>query len=65
MFKRIQFEEWQAIITMVAFFVFFFAFIYFCWRALRMGRDNSRHLAQLPLESENTTELTSHERSQE
>ena len=65
MFKRVQFEEWQAIITVVAFFVFFIAFLYLCWRAFRMNRQERNHLSNLPLESENTTEATSHERSQE
>ena len=65
MFKRVQFEEWQAIITVVAFFVFLIAFIYLCWRALRMSKDRREHLSNLPLQSENKTESNSHERSQE
>jgi cbb3-type cytochrome oxidase subunit 3 len=61
MFKRIQYEDWQAIITTVAFFVFFTAFLYFCWRTLRMSRGKRQHMSQLPLESENQTESTRHE----
>lgn len=52
MLKRVQFEEWQAIITLVAFIVFFIAFVYFCWRALRMSRRDREHMSNLPLESE-------------
>jgi cbb3-type cytochrome oxidase subunit 3 len=52
MFKRVQFEEWQAIITLIAFFVFFIAFLYFCWRALRMSKRDREHMSNLPLESE-------------
>ena len=65
MFKRVQFEEWQAIITTVAFFIFFLAFLFVCWRALRMNKKDRTHLSNLPLESDNLTESTSHERSQE
>jgi cbb3-type cytochrome oxidase subunit 3 len=64
MFKRIQFEDWQTIITTVAFFVFFIAFLYFCWRTLRMSRGHSQHMSQLPLESDNPPESNRHERSQ-
>ncbi|MEX0329850.1 MAG: hypothetical protein AB3N64_00370 [Puniceicoccaceae bacterium] len=64
MFKRVQFEEWQAIITTVAFFIFFSAFLFVCWRALRMSKHERNHLSNLPLESENNPEATSHERSQ-
>jgi cbb3-type cytochrome oxidase subunit 3 len=53
MFKRVQFEEWQAIITLVAFIVFFIAFLYFCWRALRMSKRDRDHMSNLPLESGN------------
>ena len=64
MFKRVQFEEWQAIITTVAFFIFFTAFIYLCWRALRMNHASKQHLSRLPLEEEAQPESNSHERSQ-
>lgn len=64
MFKRVQFEEWQAIITVVAFFIFFLAFLFVCWRAVRMSKKDQNHLSNLPLESDNPTEPTSHERSE-
>ena len=51
MLKRVQFEEWQAIITIIAFIVFFTAFLYFCWRAFRMSKDDRQHMPNLPLES--------------
>ncbi|NDV60865.1 hypothetical protein G0Q06_00195 [Puniceicoccales bacterium CK1056] len=53
MFKRVQFEEWQAIITLIAFVLFFIAFLYFCWRALRMSKADREHMSNLPLESGN------------
>ncbi|MGA1205426.1 MAG: hypothetical protein ACO3ZW_06420 [Opitutales bacterium] len=64
MFKRIQFEEWQAIITVVAFFLCFLTFLYFCWRALRMGKGETRRLSNLPLDPDQPTPNCSHERSQ-
>lgn len=53
MFRRVQFEEWQTIITMAAFIVFFIAFLYFCWRALRMSKKDREHMSNLPLDSDN------------
>jgi len=52
MFKRITFEDWQAIITVIAFFLCFLTFCYFAWRAIRMKRSERDHLSNLPLESE-------------
>jgi cbb3-type cytochrome oxidase subunit 3 len=52
MFKRVQFEEWQALITIVAFILCFLTFVYFAWRAVRMSKDQRRHMSNLPLESE-------------
>lgn len=63
MLKRIQFEEWQAIITVVAFLLCFFTFVYFCWRAMRMSKSTSKRMSSLPLESEDQTAYTSDERS--
>lgn len=64
MFKRVQFEDWQAIITLVAFIVFFIAFLYFCWRALRMSKRDRDHMSNLPLESGNP-EYPSNEQERE
>ena len=52
MFKRVQFEEWQALITIVAFILCSLTFIYLSWRAIRMSRKDRAHMANLPLESE-------------
>lgn len=52
MLKRVQFEEWQAIITLVAFILFSLTFLYLSWRAIRMRKPERDHLANLPLESE-------------
>jgi len=49
---RITFEDWSAIITMVAFILCFLAFLYFCWRAIRMSRRHREHMSSLPLETE-------------
>ena len=50
MFERVQFDEWQTVITAVAFILCFSAFIVFCWRAIRMSRKERQRLSQLPLE---------------
>lgn len=52
MLRRVQFEEWQAIITLAAFIIFSLTFLYFAWRALRMRKADRERLANLPLESE-------------
>lgn len=54
MFKRVQFEEWQAIITIIAFLLCFGTFLYFCWRAIRMSKRDRQHMSNLPLESEDS-----------
>lgn len=64
MFERVQFDEWQTIITIVAFFLCFIAFLFFVWRALRMSKRERHHLSNLPLEPEKKSEPSSHERSQ-
>ena len=52
MFKRVQFEEWQAAITVAAFILCFLTFLYFSWKALRMSKRHRDHMSNLPLESE-------------
>lgn len=52
MFKRLQYDEMQAVITIIAFFIFFLTFLYFCYRAWRMKNSERRHMSNLPLESE-------------
>ncbi len=65
MLKRVQFEEWQAIITIIAFFLCFLTFLYFCWRAIRMSKKKRDHMSQLPLEKDESTAPSSHERPKE
>lgn len=52
MLRRVEFEEWQAIITIAAFLLCFLAFLYLSWRAIRMSRKDRKHMSELPLESE-------------
>ena len=52
MFKRLSLEEWQSLLTMVAFFLTFAAFLYFSFRALKMKKEKRDHMANLPLEEE-------------
>ena len=52
MFERVQFDQWQTIITIVAFLLCFSAFLFFCWRAIRMKKQERRHLSELPLEKD-------------
>lgn len=52
MFKRVQYDEWQLIITIIAFILCSSVFLFFCWRAWRMSKEQRRHMSNLPLESE-------------
>jgi cbb3-type cytochrome oxidase subunit 3 len=54
MLKRVQFDEFQAIITLVAFIIFSIAFLFLSWRAIRMRKSERNRLANLPLQSEQT-----------
>lgn len=60
MLKRVSFEEWQTIITLIAFFLCFLTFIYFTVRAVRMRKSDRDRLANLPLEDEES-EKSRHE----
>jgi cbb3-type cytochrome oxidase subunit 3 len=62
MLNRVQFEEWQAVITVAAFIICSLTFLYFCWRAIRMSKRDRQHLSNLPLESEQP-EPPSHEQT--
>ena len=64
MFERVQFDEGQTIITIVAFILCFSAFLYFCWRAVRLKKGDRQHLSNLPLENQEQPKISSHERSQ-
>jgi cbb3-type cytochrome oxidase subunit 3 len=50
MLRRVTFEEWQALVTIAAFIICSLAFLYFCWRAIRMSKRERKRLSQLPLE---------------
>jgi len=50
MLSRVNFEEWQSIITIVAFALCFLTFVYFTIRAIRMKKSERDHLSNLPLE---------------
>lgn len=55
MIRRVSFEEWQGIITLIAFFLFFTLFIVISIRAWRMKKADRERIANLPLESEEQT----------
>lgn len=59
MFKRIQFEEWSAAITIIAFFLCFLTFLYFSWRAIRMSKRERDHMANLPLDGNESSSSSS------
>jgi len=50
MFKRLVFEDYAAICTIIAFAVVALVFLGAIWRALRMSRGQSDHMAALPFE---------------
>jgi len=50
MFKRLVFEDYAAICTLIAFAVVALVFLGAIWRALRMTRRQSDHMAALPFE---------------
>lgn len=52
MFKRVTFEEWQSIITVVAFLLTLAGFVYFTFRALTLPKSKRDHLSNLPLDDE-------------
>jgi len=52
MFHQVQFADWSAPITALAFAVSFCMFVAAVVGALRYPREKVRHLARLPLEEE-------------
>ena len=50
MFKRLSYDEWQALIPMIAFCLTFGGFLVFTIRALVMRGQNANDMAYLPLE---------------
>jgi len=55
MFKRLVFEDYAAICTIIAFAVVALVFLGAIWRALRMSRGQSEHMAALPFEANPTS----------
>ena len=51
MFKRIIFEDYAAVCTLVAFLVVAGIFLSAIWRAIRMSRQQAETMADLPFES--------------
>ncbi len=50
MFKRLSYDEWQALIPIIAFLITFAGFLLFTIRAVCMKRERVRQLSHLPLE---------------
>ena len=56
MFKRLSYEEWQAMAPIIAFLLTFAVFLFQVVRALRIRPDQSERLANLPLEEKSRTD---------
>ena len=52
MFKRVLHEDWATIIPIIAFVVMFTVFLVTTIRAIRLKPSERRHLAELPLDSD-------------
>jgi hypothetical protein len=55
MFRRLILEDYAAVCTAGAFLVAVTIFVMVAWRALRMPRAQSDHLANLPFTSDSAT----------
>ena len=55
MFKRLTYEEWQAMIPVIAFLLTFAGVLVFSLRALFMRRESAERLSALPLEDASTS----------
>lgn len=49
MFRRLVLENWTSLITVIAFITALSIYLPIFWRALRMKREKTDHLARLPL----------------
>lgn len=49
MFHRILVEEWQRVLTLVSFSIFFVTFLVTAFRTWRTPRERLQHLENLPL----------------
>ena len=52
MFRRLLFENWVSIFTLVAFITSASIYVSFAWGALRMKRADSNRLSNLPFEED-------------
>ena len=52
MFHRLLIEQWQHVLTITSFTIFFTAFLLILVRLLRMPRPNVEHMEKLPLEND-------------
>ncbi|MBC2594793.1 cbb3-type cytochrome c oxidase subunit 3 [Ruficoccus amylovorans] len=55
MFHRITYESWTTIVPIIGFILTFGVFIAIVIRAILMKKKKRDHLANLPLENENTS----------
>ncbi len=60
MFRRLLFDHWVSIFTIIAFITSASIYAAFAWRALRMKRGQIDRLAQLPFDS-SPKALSSHD----
>jgi hypothetical protein len=61
MFRRLLFEDWVSIFTLIAFITTASIYLSFAWRALRMKAAQSDRLARLPLADEPSASPSRHE----
>ena len=52
MFHRLIVEQWQYVLTITSFAIFFASFLGVLFRLWRMPRRNVEHLENLPLQSD-------------
>lgn len=60
MFKRVFVEDWAQIIPIISFCIFAAVFLLTSIRAMRLGRREREHMANLPLDG---PETSSHKKS--
>lgn len=60
MFRRLVFENYAALFTIVAFITAASIYVAFAWRALRMKRAQVAHFENLPFEIETPASRSNH-----
>ena len=58
MFHRLHVEQWQHVLTLVSFALFFCSFFLILFRALWLSRDRIQHLEKLPLDHDTHDDQT-------